>query len=315
MSESELQQLKKETDEILGSDKEFDFLLSLKKILQENIPDSSGLSISKKKEFEQLIKQLEKVEKTIGEKNENIQYALIDILKQFKQFKVNIPKRFDVNVLNQTTYPQFPSSLKVNNFPKDIKINNLRDYTPDIYKFESLLLALLKQGNKKEIKVNLDEYLDSKRPLAVRLSDGKKFYKALLQAFTSGGGGVSFAKSNGDVQEGLIDSDRHVQVDVLSTPESAVSATPTDYNIDLTLADTEYSQALPVNTEKFEFWCRGAYDIRFAFITGKVATPTASYLTLKAGTYAEEDNLNLAATTLYLACGTAAQIVELLVWT
>src|SRR3989337_1168458 len=211
MSESELQQLKKETDEILGSDKEFDFLLSLKKILQENIPDSSGLSISKKKEFEQLI----------------------------KQFKVNIPKRFDVNVLNQTTYPQFPSSLKVNNFPKDIKINNLRDYTPDIYQFESLLLALLKQGNKKEIKVNLDEYLDSKRPLAVRLSDGKKFYKALLQAFTSGGGGVSFAKSNGDVQEGLIDSDRHVQVDVLSTPESAVSATPTVYNIDLTLADTE----------------------------------------------------------------------------
>lgn len=54
-------------------------------------------------------------------------------------------------------------------------------------------------------------------------------------------------------------------------------------NVTLTLADTEYSQSLPVGTRYFSMQCRTGYDVRYAFITGKVATPTAPYMTVKSG--------------------------------
>lgn len=91
--------------------------------------------------------------------------------------------------------------------------------------------------------------------------------------------------------------------------------TPTIYNITLTLANTEYTQALPANTREFRFICRTLYDVRFAWVTGKVATPIAPYLTLPAGADYYSDNDNLASQTLYLASSTAGVIVELECWT
>jgi len=87
------------------------------------------------------------------------------------------------------------------------------------------------------------------------------------------------------------------------------------YNITMTNANTEYSQALPTGTKRFTLQCRGTYDIRYAFETGKVATPTAPYMTLKAGMVYYEDDLNLTSRTIYLACGTAGQVVEIICWT
>jgi hypothetical protein len=55
----------------------------------------------------------------------------------------------------------------------------------------------------------------------------------------------------------------------------AAAAAPTSYNLTLTLADTEYSQAFPVNCRFIEFQARTMADVRFAFTTGKVAGPTA----------------------------------------
>ena len=87
--------------------------------------------------------------------------------------------------------------------------------------------------------------------------------------------------------------------------------TPTVYNVTLTAASTEYSQAL-VGVKAFEFKCRTAFDVLFAFVTGKVATPTAPYMTLKTGqTYSSDlmyDNV-----TLYLS-GTAGTVVEIIAW-
>ena len=91
--------------------------------------------------------------------------------------------------------------------------------------------------------------------------------------------------------------------------------TPTLYNVTLTVADTEYSQALTSNTREFRFRCRTLYDVRFAFATGKVATPTAPYLTLPGGCDYWSDNINLAATTLYLASSEAGVVVEIEEWT
>lgn len=94
------------------------------------------------------------------------------------------------------------------------------------------------------------------------------------------------------------------------------TATPTVYNNTLTSADTEYSQALPTNCRGFEFQCRSEADVRFAFETGKVATPTSPYMTLKAGDYYASFPLSQGSSpsTLYLASATAGVVVEIITW-
>lgn len=90
--------------------------------------------------------------------------------------------------------------------------------------------------------------------------------------------------------------------------------TPTIYNVILVAADTEYSRALNTNTREFRFRCRTLFDVRFAFETGKVATPTAPYLTLPGGSDYWSDNDNLVATTLYFATDEAGVVVEIEAW-
>ena len=92
---------------------------------------------------------------------------------------------------------------------------------------------------------------------------------------------------------------------------------PTVYNIALVSANVEYSQLLPSSTRELRFRCRTNDDVRFAWVTGKVATPTAPYLTLPAGCDYHSDENDLTATTLYLASSVdqGGVIVELEVWT
>lgn len=94
------------------------------------------------------------------------------------------------------------------------------------------------------------------------------------------------------------------------------TATPTPYNVTCTVADTEYSQALPGNCRGFEFQARTEATLRFAFVTGKVAGSVAPYLTLKAGDYYYSPSLNQGASpsTLFVACSTAGVVVEVLCW-
>lgn len=87
---------------------------------------------------------------------------------------------------------------------------------------------------------------------------------------------------------------------------------PLLYNKTLTLADTEYSQAIPASIKQITIQARTAADIRIAFVTGKVATPTAPYLTLKAGAVYSVSGLDIGnATTVYLASSTAGTVVEI----
>jgi len=95
-----------------------------------------------------------------------------------------------------------------------------------------------------------------------------------------------------------------------------VTATPTAYNVTLTNANTEYSQAMPGNCRGFEFQCRTEADVRYAFVTGKVAGPAAPWLTLKAGDYYYSPPINQGAapSTLYFASATAGVIMEVISW-
>jgi len=94
------------------------------------------------------------------------------------------------------------------------------------------------------------------------------------------------------------------------------ATTPTVYNVIMTLADTEYSQLLPDNTKIVEFRCQDTgFATRFAYVTGKVAAPTAPYRTLGAGESKTLDGLDLTSKTLYFACGDAGKVMEIECWT
>ena len=96
---------------------------------------------------------------------------------------------------------------------------------------------------------------------------------------------------------------------------AADGTTPTIYNLTLAVVDTEYSQALPANTRRFSLQCLTDYDMRFAFATGKVATPTAPYALCRAGMNYYEEGLNIESVTLYVGTDQAGTVAEIICWT
>lgn len=97
----------------------------------------------------------------------------------------------------------------------------------------------------------------------------------------------------------------------------AIPAEPTSvatYNVTLTSADTEYSQALPSDCRAFSFRCRTSYDVRFAYVTGKVAGSVSPYQTLKANGEYYKDSIHPTSLTLYLASSEAGVVVEIEAW-
>jgi len=91
----------------------------------------------------------------------------------------------------------------------------------------------------------------------------------------------------------------------------ALPGTPAVYNVTMTNAATEYSQALPANTRKFLLKCRGVYAIQVCFTSGESGT---KYVTVPANQTYSEDQINAATLTLYFQCATAAQVAEIIAW-
>jgi hypothetical protein len=95
----------------------------------------------------------------------------------------------------------------------------------------------------------------------------------------------------------------------LTTP-----AAPTLSALTLAVANTQYSQALPVICRRVSFQCRTAVDVRFAFVTGKVAAPTDPYMTLKSGGSYDSGPVKMEGKTLYLASASAGVVIEIEAW-
>lgn len=94
------------------------------------------------------------------------------------------------------------------------------------------------------------------------------------------------------------------------------SVKSTIYNVTMTLANTEYPQVLPDGTKIIEIRCQDqGFVTRYAFETGKVATPTSPYRTLGAGEVKTLEGLYLISNIIYVACGTAGKVMEIEVWT
>jgi len=108
----------------------------------------------------------------------------------------------------------------------------------------------------------------------------------------------------------------HGHVDSMDTKLTSMvkeATTPVVYNVTMTNANAEYSQALPANTKKFLIHTQDETAFRFAFVTGKVATPTAPWLTVLAGSRYFEDMV-LTSATLYFASASAGKIIEVVAW-
>ena len=106
-----------------------------------------------------------------------------------------------------------------------------------------------------------------------------------------------------------------MSADLDSIDSKLAASTINEYAVTLTVVDTEYSQALPANTKGIEFVSRSGYPVRYAFTTGKVATPTGVYFTLKSNcAYESPATLNLSSKTIYFASDNAGDVVELIAW-
>lgn len=96
--------------------------------------------------------------------------------------------------------------------------------------------------------------------------------------------------------------------------DNQTSGNPTIFNVTLSTINTEFSQLLPENTRKWTMESRSNDDFRFAFVTGKVATPTEPYKTLKTGLTWFDDVLKLNSKTVFLASGVQNQVIEIVAW-
>jgi len=97
--------------------------------------------------------------------------------------------------------------------------------------------------------------------------------------------------------------------------EVMTATTPTIYNISIAAADTEYSQALPANAKRFSLSIidgTPGENFRWAYETGKVATPTAPYRQLDQSFEYECDKINSSAT-IYVAASDVC-VAQLEVW-
>lgn len=91
--------------------------------------------------------------------------------------------------------------------------------------------------------------------------------------------------------------------------------TPRLLNVTCVAGETEYEVELG-DCQHFSVQARGDVAFRFAFATGKVATPTAPWMTCKSGQTLNSPEKLSGRLTLYVAVATAdaGAVIEALVW-
>lgn len=83
------------------------------------------------------------------------------------------------------------------------------------------------------------------------------------------------------------------------------------YNLTLTSANTEYSQALPNNARKVMIKCRTSAAMKLSYTSGESGS---NYLTIPADQTYWDDHINTVQT-VYLQSTTAGVVAEIMVWT
>jgi len=154
-------------------------------------------------------KQAEVFERSI----EDLKDGFVDLTEAVK----DRPEVIKTIVQNPTKFPDFPKEFKVSNLKeiplqKEVEVKEPSwlkklingNILKDIY-------STLKAGTI-DVRVLND---DPKRPISVRLSNGRKFYNAIFSGLASSGI-IPFVDSSGNRVSPLVDGDKHLQTDVLN---------------------------------------------------------------------------------------------------
>lgn len=102
---------------------------------------------------------------------------------------------------------------------------------------------------------------------------------------------------------------------IASTSAARISITPSDtntsiYNVTITNANTEQSQALPSNTKQFLIRSRSNSNLRLAYASGET---TSQWLSIPGGSCYKDENY-YTSQTLYFQSDQAGDIVEIVVF-
>jgi hypothetical protein len=89
-----------------------------------------------------------------------------------------------------------------------------------------------------------------------------------------------------------------------------VGHTPNVLNKTLTLANTEYSQALPAGTRRFTLQARTSHLVQLCYTNGASGT---TFISVKAGSSYSEEHIDSGAT-LYMQSANAGTVVEIIAW-
>lgn len=213
--------------------------------------------------IQELVEQI-KNESESGEHEktrEVLHVYLSELVKSFKQFELELPQALiEIAKAIKVELPE-EQKVRVTN-AKDIRTTLAPQSTvklePGSLTELSVALKAIKESLASLKSQELKLPTKAKDAIAVRLSDGEKFIEQLTQVITqgtvSGGGSVPKVTVSGGIQavpvvnpdgssiaggsgssaysdsgdtdkKGLVDGDRHVQVDVLSVPTTAVTGT------------------------------------------------------------------------------------------
>ena len=168
-----------------------------------------------------------------SEELDSVREVLLDIIVEVRKSKLEMPDILDVNVLNEKEYPEYPDSVKVSNLG-ELK-QGFASSEMGIEKLTETIVKKLDDVSRtasESIKENISRSLGDlhaemrkrEKPIAVRLSNGKQFYNALMQVMSSGGGRYApFKDPNGTNMAANLDSDGNLKIAVESTGTTKAS--------------------------------------------------------------------------------------------
>lgn len=107
----------------------------------------------------------------------------------------------------------------------------------------------------------------------------------------------------------IIDSSNPLPVDATISTTSV--GTPTIFNIDAALKDTQYSQLLPDNTAQFLLRARNSAKVQVAYTAGQT---NSNFLTIIPGNIYVVEAVKLVGKTVYFQANKDNTVIEIVVW-
>lgn len=170
--------------------------------------------------------------------------------------------------------------------------------------------------------VGIDQVTDHANEVVLKGTSSNTGEEVLLTAIIDGDGKAALRTV--DAAPWLLAKDSAGNVtQILTNGDGVVVVNPqrptaiTLYNITCTNANTEYSTPLPIDCKRFRLSIRDGLptaNYRVAYVTGKVATPTAPYLKFLGDYIYDVDQFDVYQPYIYFASSLAGSVVQIEAW-